>query len=706
MGDNLNGLINREALFSSETEDYRFPAEPDADDDVLLRLRTGKGNAEHVYYVEDKAEVEMAKVLSDELFDYYEYEITVGTDQVLYHFKVVSGQDVCLYNRLGATDDGQASFDFKITPGFHTPDWAKGAVMYQIYVDRFCNGDKSNDVETCEYVYIGSPVQRIEEWDRYPSSMDVGCFYGGDLQGVWDKLDYIKGLGVEVIYLNPIFVSPSNHKYDCQDYEHIDPHYGKIVRDGGSLVDENATDNQKAEKYIIRSAGRENLEASDAFFAEFVQEIHKRGMKIILDGVFNHCGSFNKWLDAEEIYKHSGDYAAGAYETMDSPYHSFFQFYDEREQAWPCNRTYDGWWGHDTLPKLNYENSEKLVEYVLNVARKWVSPPYSVDGWRLDVAADLGHTSEYNHSFWRRFRQAVKEANPEALILAEHYGDPASWLEGDQWDSIMNYDAFMEPVTWFLTGMEKHSDSYNGGAWGDGEAFFNAMKYHMSRMQTNTVMTAMNQLSNHDHSRFLTRTNQVVGRTGTMGPKKAEENVKLCILREAVVIQMTWPGAPAFYYGDEAGVCGWTDPDSRRTYPWGKEDLELIEFHRYMTGIHKRVPVFRRGSVKPLCAGPQQIAYGRMYRDYQAVTIVSNSPDSQVMEIPVWQLGITDDMILGRPILSTEDGYNAGIMMYRVKDGLLKVNMPPYSAAVFISKPEEFYPVVDSRFADGVGEEK
>lgn len=706
MGDNINGLINREALFSSETEDYRFPAEPDADDDVLLRIRTGKGNAEHVYYVEDKAEVEMALVLSDELFDYYEYEITVGTDQVLYHFKVVSGQDVCLYNRLGATDDGQACFDFKITPGFRTPDWAKGTVMYQIYVDRFNNGDKSNDVETCEYVYIGRPVQKVEEWDRYPSAMDVGCFYGGDLQGIWDKLDYIKSLGVEVIYLNPIFVSPSNHKYDCQDYEHIDPHFGRIVKDCKGLVAENAADNQKAEKYIARSADRENLEASDAFFAEFVQEIHKRGMKIILDGVFNHCGSFNKWLDAEEIYKHSGDYEAGAYESKDSPYRSFFQFHDERDQAWPRNGTYDGWWGHDTLPKLNYENSEKLVDYILNVARKWVSPPYSIDGWRLDVAADLGHTAEYNHSFWQRFRQAVKEANPDAVILAEHYGDPASWLEGDQWDSIMNYDAFMEPVTWFLTGMEKHSDSYNGSVWGDGEAFFNAMKYHMSRMQTNTVMTAMNQLSNHDHSRFLTRTNQVVGRTGTAAPKKAEENVKLCVLREAVVIQMTWPGAPTFYYGDEAGVCGWTDPDSRRTYPWGKEDLELIEFHRYMTGIHKRHPVFRRGSLKPLLAGYQQIAFGRMYRSYQAVTAISNSPDSQTMEIPVWQLGITDDMILGRPILSMEDGYNAGIMMYRVKDGMLKVNMPPYSAAVFVSRPEEFYPVVDSRFADGVEEEE
>ena len=663
-------------------------------------MRTARGNAEHVYYVTDNTQAEMTKAESDQLFDYYEYKITAGTEQVRYHFKVEAGQDVCLFNRLGATMDSQACFDFKITPGFHTPDWAKGAIMYQIFVDRFCNGDTNNDVETCEYVYIGRPVQHIEDWNKLPSAMDVGCFYGGDIQGVWDKLDYIKSLGVEVIYLNPVFVSPSNHKYDCQDYEHIDPHFGRIIRDGGCLVDENAVDNEKAEKYVVRSAGKDNLKASDDLFARFVEEIHRRGMRIILDGVFNHCGSFNKWLDVEGIYRRAGDYEPGAYESGDSPYRGFFRFHDESQGAWPDNRTYDGWWGHDTLPKLNYENSEKLVEYVLHIARKWISPPYSVDGWRLDVAADLGHTAEYNHEFWREFRRAVKAVNPDVLILAEHYGDPAPWLEGDQWDSIMNYDAFMEPLTWFLTGMEKHSDSYNDSLWGDGEAFFNAMSYHMSRMQTNTVMTAMNQLSNHDHSRFLTRTNQTVGRIGTMGGRQAEENVKLCVLREAVVIQMTWPGAPTLYYGDEAGVCGWTDPDSRRTYPWGHENLELIEFHRYMAGIHKRLPVFRLGSIKPLLAEHHLIAYGRMYRQYHGVVIVSNSPDSRRVEVPVWQLGITDDMVLGRPMLTVEEGYNAGIMMYHVRRGLLTIEMPAHSAAVLISRPEDFYPVVNTRFAD------
>lgn len=693
--------INREALFSAETEDYRSPMEPKEGERVRLRLRTAKADADQVYYIEGEKEAVMKKTASDPYFDYYEHEIAAASDQVLYHFKVKKNKEICLYNRLGPVDEADPEFDFKITPGFYTPDWAKGAVMYQIFTDRFCNGDPDNDVESMEYVYIGKPVYRVKDWGRNPSTMDVGCFYGGDLKGVGDKLDYIQSLGVEAIYLNPVFVSPSNHKYDCQDYEHIDPHFGRIVKDGGKLVDKNGTDNRQAERYVTRAAARENLEASDALFAELVEEIHRRGMKVILDGVFNHCGSFNKWLDVEEIYERSGDYEPGAYLTKDSPYHSFFQFHDDSDEAWPRNRTYDGWWGHDTLPKLNYEGSEKLVKYILNVAKKWISPPYSVDGWRLDVAADLGHTAEYNHTFWQMFRKAVKEVNPEVLILAEHYGDPASWLQGDQWDSIMNYDAFMEPVTWFLTGMEKHSDGYNGALYGDGEAFFGAMNYHMSRMQTNTIFTAMNQLSNHDHSRFLTRTNQIVGRLGNMGPERASEHVKKPVLREAVVIQMTWPGAPTLYYGDEAGVCGWTDPDSRRTYPWGKEDLELIEFHRYMTGIHKRIPALRKGALKPLFAGRHQIAYGRMSGDHQTITVISNRPESAVMEIPVWQLGITDDMILGRPILTFENGYNAGIVFYRVENGMLKVIMPPYGGAVFVSRPEAFYPVIESRFVGG-----
>ncbi len=675
--------VNQKALFADETSDYRRPEEPDPGDRVLLRFRTAKDNVDAVFYIEEEKQLEarMIKVSSGELFDYYEYVIVAGKGVRRYCFKVVKGDEVCYYNRLGVSAEVCPEYSFRITPGFHTPDWAKGAVMYQIFVDRFCRGDENNDVQSCEYVYIGRPVYHVEDWGRNPSTMDVGCFYGGDLQGVWKKLDYLQDLGVEVIYFNPLFVSPSNHKYDTQDYDHIDPHYGVIVKDGGELVEEHAANNEKATRYQIRVASEENLEASDAFFARFMEEVHKRGMKVIIDGVFNHCGSFNKWLDRELIYANQGKYEPGAYESAESPYRTFFKFYNE--EAWPYNDNYDGWWGHDTLPKLNYEESPKLYKYIMEIARKWVSPPYCVDGWRLDVAADLGHSSEFNHKFWHDFRRQVKEANPDAIILAEHYGDPASWLEGDQWDSVMNYDAFMEPLTWFLTGMEKHSDEYNEHMWGNGVSFFNNMWYHMSRMQTPSLMVAMNQLSNHDHSRFLTRTNQMVGRIGTAGAEMASVGVKKEVFREAVLIQMTWPGAPTLYYGDEAGVCGWTDPDNRRTYPWGNEDYELIEFHRYMIQLHKELPALRRGSIKQLLADSHLIAYGRMSGSNKCVIAVNNADGERQIEIPVWELGVTDKQVLRRVMLTYTDGYNAGIEEYPVTDGKLVLKLQAHSGALF-----------------------
>lgn len=680
MAETASKKMNRKALFADETSDYRRPEEPDAGERVVLRFRTAKGDADRVSYIEENRDIQaaMTKKSSDALFDYYEYVITADQEPMRYYFQVVKDDEICYFNRLGATMDIQSCYAFRITPGFHTPEWAKGAVMYQIFVDRFCNGDPTNDVEDCEYIYIGRPVHKVTDWSANPSTMDVGCFYGGDLQGVWDKLDYLQYLGVEVIYFNPLFVSPSNHKYDSQDYDHIDPHYGVIVHDGGDLVAPDATTNDKAVRYRTRSAGKDNLEASDRMFARFMEEIHRRGMKVIIDGVFNHCGSFNKWLDRERIYARQGGYEPGAYISAESPYRSFFKFYDET--AWPYNGNYDGWWGHDTLPKLNYEESGRLYNYIMEIARKWVSPPYSVDGWRLDVAADLGHSSDFNHRFWRDFRDHVKSANPDAIILAEHYGDPSSWLQGDQWDTVMNYDAFMEPLTWFLTGMEKHSDEYNGALYGDGSSFFRSMYYHMSRMQTQSVMVAMNQLSNHDHSRFLTRTNQIVGRIGTAGPDMAGFGVNYGVFREAVMVQMTWPGAPTLYYGDETGVCGWTDPDNRRTYPWGHEDFELIEYHRYMISYHKKLPALRRGSLKQLLADRQLIAYGRMCGTNKCVVVVNNRGDRRTVEVPVWELGIADTDVLRRVMLTDAEGYNAGMVDYRAEGGILTLELPANSS--------------------------
>ncbi len=680
--------LNRQALFADETQDYRRPEEPDTGDLVCLRFRTARDNVDHVYYIEEETETrkEMARVSSDSLFDYYQHHIIADEVAQYYYFQVVRGEETVCYNRLGVVEEPEAEASFRITPGFHTPEWAKGVVMYQIFVDRFCRGDKTNDVVENEYVYVGRPVHFVEDWDRNPSTMDVGCFYGGDLQGVWDKLDYLQDLGIEVIYFNPLFVSPSNHKYDTQDYEHIDPHYGVIVKDGGECVAPQARTNEGATRYQIRSADPENLEASDRFFARFVEEVHRRGMRVIMDGVFNHCGSFNKWMDRERIYASQGGYAPGAYLDEKSPYRMFFRF--GPNSKWPDNGHYESWWGFDTLPKLNYEESEALVHQMLEIARKWVSAPYYADGWRLDVASDLGHKEVDNHQFWREFRTSVKEANPQALILAEHYGDPRAWLEGDQWDTIMNYDAFMEPVSWFLTGMEKHSDEYREELHGDGDQFFTSMAWNMSRMQTQSVMTAMNQLSNHDHSRFLTRTNHKEGRIGTAGPALASEGINLGLYREAVLVQMTWPGAPTLYYGDETGVCGWTDPDNRRTFPWGRENYELIEFHKYLISIHKRLPALRRGSVIRLLSGRNLIAYGRMRGTSLCAVAVNCGAEPQYVELPVWLLGAQDGTVFQRVMMTTAQGYDSGRVARVVEDGRMALELPGY-CGVLLGAGEE-----------------
>ena len=676
----MRPVIRKKALFSDMTEDYVSPVEPDPNTEVTIKFRTAINNVDLVFLVHNDQKRVMKKVNSDENFDYYAINVLLEDESYIYYFEVKSGKAVLKYDRRGVVRDVNPFYHFEIIPGFHVPAWAKGAVMYQIYVDRFYNGDKSNDVETGEYNYIGDRTVRVSDWNKYPAQMGVREFYGGDLQGVLDKMDYLQDLGVDVIYFNPLFVSPSNHKYDIQDYDHIDPHFGKIVNDKGALLRDGEYENRLATKYINRVTNMANLEASDALFVKVVSEAHKRGMKVIMDGVFNHCGSFNKWLDRERIYENADGYEKGAYVAKDSPYNSYFHFYDG--EKWPYNPTYDGWWGHDTLPKLNYEGSKELTDYILYIGKKWVSPPFNADGWRLDVAADLGHTPEYNHNFWKQFRKAVKEANPNAIILAEHYGDPKSWLRGDEWDTVMNYDAFMEPLTWFLTGMQKHSDDYREDLLGNADCFFQAMIHHGSSFTNGSLQIAMNELSNHDHSRFLTRTNRKVGRTHTLGPEAANEGIDKSVLREAVLVQMTWPGAPTIYYGDEAGVCGFTDPDNRRTYPWGKEDKELIQFHKDMIQVHKTCKEFLTGSLKHVVSDYNVIGYGRFNKDAQSLVVVNNNDSVMVKELSVWELGVPKNCTMEQIILTTKDGFTTRKVSFPVISGRVMVNLPPKSAIV------------------------
>ena len=402
---------------------------------------------------------------------------------------------------------------------------------------------------------------------------------------------------------------------------------------------------------------------------------------MILDGVFNHCGSFNKWLDRERIYENALGYEKGAYVSADSPYRKYFQFY--QEDKWPYNTTYDGWWGHDTLPKLNYEGSRQLFDYILYIGRKWVSAPFNADGWRLDVAADLGHTPEFNHQFWKEFRRAVKQANPQALILAEHYGSPIEWLQGDEWDTVMNYDAFMEPITWFLTGMQKHSDDYREDMLGNADSFFEAMRHNRACFTNPSMQVSMNELSNHDHSRFLTRTNKKVGRVNTLGSEAASEGISKAVMREAVVMQMTWPGAPTIYYGDEAGVCGFTDPDNRRTYPWGHEDKELIAFHKEVIKIHKENKELLTGSLKFMDADYNFLAYGRFNNEEQIVVLVNNNDRQDITrEVTVWDIGIPKECVVEQLIMTTAEGYSTAYAEYPVVAGKVKITLPKTAAVV------------------------
>lgn len=676
----MRPVLNKRALFSDTTEEYVTPSEPNPYQQIRIRFRTAKNNIDYVFLVCRGERQMMMKESSDEVFDYYAIDYQLENEKISYYFEINVGKVTGYYDVRGLNREVNEYYDFVVIPGFKTPAWAKGAVMYQIYIDRFCNGDPSNDILTNEYRYIGENVTHVEDWNKYPAQMGVREFYGGDLQGVLDKMDYLQELGIEVIYFNPLFVSPSNHKYDIQDYDYIDPHIGKLVEDEGELLQNGQAENRFATRYIKRVTSKANLEASNELFAKVVAEAHRRGIRVILDGVFNHCGSFNKWMDRERIYENAEGYEKGAYVSQNSPYRNYFLFHDPNR--WPYNPTYDGWWGHDTLPKLNYEGSKELFDYVMHIARKWVSAPYNVDGWRLDVAADLGFSPEYNHYFWKEFRKAVKEANPDAVILAEHYGDTREWLQGDEWDSVMNYDAFMEPVTWFLTGMEKHSDDYRQDLLGNADSFWGAMRHHSSSFSMPSWQVAMNQLSNHDHSRFMTRTSHKVGRTGTLGPDAANHDNNPAVFREGVVIQMTWPGAPAVYYGDEAGVCGFTDPDNRRSYPWGHEDRDLIEFHKAIIKIHKECRELCTGSIKSLDRDYNYLAYGRFNRTSQIIVLVNNNDHEIEKKVSVWQAGVPKESMLTQIFATTDAGYSTEHTELPVISGNITIKLPRFSAMI------------------------
>lgn len=674
--------LNYDAIFSDETENYRYPSVRVSGENFTITLRVGKDNIDSAYICYGCCYVKMQKSHSTDFFDYYEGTFICDSEPMNYYFQIICDGRTYFYNKAGVVKDINSEYNFTILPDFSTPSWAKGAVMYQIYVDRFYNGDKSNDVVTNEYEYLGLKSKRIEDWDTPLENMDVCNFYGGDLQGVIDKMDYLSDLGIDAIYFNPIFVSPSNHKYDIQDYEHVDPHYGVIVTKTGNPLSNEDKDNKNATLYMTRTTDPKNLEASDQLLAKLIGIAHSKGIKVILDGVFNHCGAFNKWLDREGFYEKNG-YPVGAYASENSPYHNFFNW---TGGEWPNNEHYSSWWDHPNHPKLNYEHSDELYTYIMNIARKWVSPPYNADGWRLDVAADLGLSKEFNMKFWRDFRKVVKNANPNAVIIAEHYGDPKDWLMGDQWDTVMNYDAFMEPITWFLTGMEKHSEKADIHKYNNAGDFEASMRYYTSRFSNESLNVAMNQLSNHDHSRFLTRTNRKTGRLHTSGTFEADTGVNIGIMKEAITFQMTWPGAPTIYYGDEIGMTGWTDPDNRRPFRWDDMNDDILSYHKCLIKIRHNREIFRNGSLDYLYMGYGLICYGRWNKNDYGTVILNNQYKSTELSVPVWRLGAKNGDTMISLVISNMTSFVQNNTVYIVKNGCIKVSLPPFSSCVIAKK--------------------
>jgi len=478
---------------------------------VHIRVRTKKNDADKAEAIvgdkyaweQTKITVEMRIFASDDRFDYWEAAVVPPFRRLRYAFRFYAGEQSLLLTESGIMqelpDNPNSFFDFPyINPVdiFEPPAWVKDAVFYQIFPERFAKGDPSLDPEG------------VEPWGGKPTPSN---FFGGDLQGVIDHLDHIAELGINAIYFTPLFEATTNHKYDTHDYLKVDPHFGT---------------NEKLK--------------------ELVDACHERGIKVLLDAVFNHSGrTFPPFVDA---------LANG----QNSKYADWFHV-----RQWPLEvidgvPTYETFAFEPLMPKLNTENPE-VKDYLLKVARYWVEE-IGIDGWRLDVA------NEVDHQFWREFRQTVKSVNRDAYILGEIWHDSMAWLQGDQFDAVMNYP-FTNAVLDFFAKQTM-----------DAEQFAASIGSQLAAYPQQVTETAFNLLDSHDTPRLLTLCNDNI------------DAMKL-----AALFQLTYPGSPCIYYGDEIGMDGEGDPDCRKCMVWEPEeqDSELLQFYKQAIHLRHNHPAMR-----------------------------------------------------------------------------------------------------------------
>lgn len=455
-----------------------------------------------------------------------------------------------------------------------TPYWVRDAIFYQIFPDRFANGDPHND------------PPNVQPWGSSPTNWG---FQGGDLLGILQHFDYLLGLGINAIYLNPIFTATSNHRYNTSDYYQIDPKLGTMQD-----------------------------------FHELMDAAHRNNVRVILDGVFNHCGrGFFAFVDVLE----NGEY---------SPYKDWFHIHQFPLDAYGDGDepNYTGWWNNKSLPKLNTDNPE-VRNYLFDVARYWIEQ--GADGWRLDVPNEIN-----DDAFWEEFRHVVKSANRDAYLVGEIWDVNPRWANDTHFDGLMNYP-IRDALIPLLQGRENLLQ-FNERV----ERFFKAYK----RENINAMYFM---LSSHDTERIKTILGNDLSKT-----------------KLAYQFQMAFPGAPAIYYGDEIGLEGERDPDCRRAFPWKETtwNRELSQWIRRLVALRKRMPVLRHGEYIRLLADNDLYAYARTLGEETVLMAMNPTAQNRRISIPCSRLKWED----GRIIQNLLEGQK-----YTVSGTKLKLDLPAWS---------------------------
>lgn len=492
--------------------------------------------------------------------------------------------------------------DFKILARYQAPLWVHDAVFYQIFPDRFADGEPANNVQSGEYQAYGHPVIARPWGERpRPHSESGGVeFFGGDLQGILERLPYLEDLGVSALYLTPIFTSPSNHKYDVVDYKQVDVHFG-----------------------------------GDEALIALRQALSQRGMRLMLDIVPNHCSATHPWF-------------LRAQADPTAPEAEFFTFGRDR------HREYATWLGVRSLVKLNY-HSQRLRDAMYAgddaIIRHWLRPPFSIDGWRMDVANMLARQGEtqLGHKVSRGIRRAVKEENSQAYLLGENFFDGTPSLQGDELDAAMNYQGFTAPLLRWLVGYDMYAS--RSQEWSDPhrlptetlaaqwQTFRAAVPWQIATQQFNL-------LGSHDTRRIGT----IVGQDEALS-------------QIAAALLFTYPGVPSLYYGDEIGLEGAGDPDNRGCMPWNQDEWnhERRAFYRTLIRLRRSSPALRWGGFQMVYATGDTLAFQREAPE-ERLLIVARRADDGLRALPVRHAGLPDGIRLREILEGTEATVAGGLL--------------------------------------------